>query len=188
MLQPIDVIDEDNHLTGEKSNPEDANNRGLWHRGAHVILFTNAGNVLVQKRSPNAIQYPNMLEISVSGFVDSGETPQQAAIREVYEEAGLQLSSNDLIFLGTIRYNHQWHWKNKHKTTRTIIYNYVARVDEAQAILPDHTEVAWAKFLPLHSARWLTYHGSLKHLGKLLPRYAYYRKTLKQASKFMSAE
>lgn len=186
MLKPIDVITPDNQLTGTTSNPEDATNRGLWHRGAHAFIITQSGHVLVQKRPDTAIQYPNRIDIGVGGFVDSNETPEQAIIREISEETGIVVNASQLIPLGTSRYNHHWHFKKQQKISRAILYNFAIRIpSESIATVPQKDEVAWIGFIPYKSALWLTYHGSLKRLGKLAPLMAYYRRYLRLASKKM---
>jgi 8-oxo-dGTP pyrophosphatase MutT (NUDIX family) len=116
MLHPIDIITRNNRRTGRISNPEDASNRGLWHRGVHVIIATPSGQLLVQKRSEDMIQHPGMLDIGVGGFVDSGETPEMAGIREVYEETGIKATTDQLIFLGVTKFNHRWRYKDRQKS------------------------------------------------------------------------
>jgi 8-oxo-dGTP pyrophosphatase MutT (NUDIX family) len=186
MLRPIDIIDKHNRPTGEKSDPNDANLRGLWHRGAHVILFTPSGRILIQKRSHTAFRHPDKIDIGAGGFVDSGETPQRTAIREVFEETGILLSADDLIFLGTSKYNHRWRAGSIFKTSRSIVYTFAARLpEEDYKLAPQEDEVAWVGFIPLKSAWWLIRRHYIKSLGWLLPTYAYYRKALKQTAKFI---
>lgn len=182
MPQLIAIIDKNDQLTGELSTPDDATNRGLWHRGAHVIILTPTNRILVQRRSLTSIQHPGSLDIGVGGFVDNGETPEQAVIRETKEETGLIISHDQLVFLGTTRYNHHWHFQKKQKISRGIIYNYAVHLPyEFNHITCQLDEVSWIGFIPLKSGQWLITHRKLKKIGKLLPIYAYYRKLLKQA-------
>jgi len=184
MLQPIDVITRNNRRTGRTSNPEDASNRGLWHRGAHVIIVTPSGRLLVQKRSEHMVQHPGMLDIGVGGFVDSGETPEMAAVREVFEETGIKTTTDQLIFLGISKFNHRWRYKDRQKISRSFIYSYALRLpSENNDVSPQHDEVAWVGFLPARSAWWLIHRGSLRRFGKLLPTYAYYRKVVRLTKK-----
>jgi isopentenyl-diphosphate Delta-isomerase len=186
MLRPIEIIDKNNRLTGEISDPNDANVRGLWCRGAHIILYTSSGHVLLQKRSSNAMQHPNMLDIGAGGFVDKDETPQDAAIRETFEETGLRIKAEDLIFLGTSKHNYRWRYKKEMRTCRTILYTFAGKLDGEEYIPhPQSDEVSWIGFVPLKSAWWLIRRGVLKRIGHLAPTYAYYRKALKQTAKFI---
>lgn len=186
MPAPIDIIDRYNHPTGRKSSPEEATNRGYWHRGAHAFLLTPSGRVLVQKRSTDAIQRPGLLDIGVGGFVDSGEFPEETAIREVKEETGLDITANDLIFIGTVRYNHRWKFNQKQKITRAIIYNYAVRLPhEHNYVTVEPGEVEWIGFIPPRSVQWLIRKGSSRRLGRLSPLYAYYRKMVRQSYRIL---
>lgn len=181
MPAPIDIIDKKNRLTGKLSNPEDANRHGYWHRGAHIFVFTPSGHVLVQRRSRATLQHAGLVELGAAGFVDSGETPEMAAARELKEEVGIAVSPNDLIFIGSTRYNHRWA-KLWSKTSRGIIYNYAIMLPiEEPTLTLQHDEVEWAGFIPVKSAQWLVLKGSLKRLGHMTPMYAYYRKQLRHS-------
>lgn len=182
MTTPIDIINRFNHKTGKTALPDDATNRGLWHRGAHVILLTPSGRILVQRRNHSAIQRPGLLDFGAGGFVDAGELPEETAIRETAEETGIHISTLDLIFLGTTRYNHRWKFGKKPKISRAIIYNYVVVLPSEKVVTtPQKGEVEWIGFIPSRSALWLVHRGSLRRLGKLIPTYSYYRKLLKRA-------
>lgn len=185
MVVPIDIVNRFNRKTGKTALPDEVTNKGFWHRGAHVILVTPSGRVLIQKRNNHAIQRPGLLDIGAGGFVDVGELPEETAIREVAEETGIHLTSLDLIFLGTTRYNHRWKYNKGTKISRAILYNYVAVLpSEHVDILPQQGEVEWVGFIPARSALWLIHKGSLRRLGKLVSTYSYYRKLLKRALKY----
>jgi len=186
MLRPIDIIDRYGRPTGQKSNPEEANDQGLWHLGAHVFVYTPSRRVLVQKRSQDTMKHAGMLEIGVGGFVDSGESPEEAAVRELREETGLDVPISALMPLSVTRYNHRWRFKHKMKISRVILHNYAVRLpQEHNYVQAEPDEVDWIGFLPLTSVRWLIRKGSLKRLGKLSPIYAYYRKMLIESESLM---
>lgn len=186
MLHPIDIITPKNIPTGKQSNPEEASNKGLWHRGAHAIILTPSGRMLVQKRTLDAIQYPGRIDIGVGGFVDSGETPEKAIIREVKEETGLSITQDQLVFLGLSRQNRRWHYGTQVKISRAIIYSYVIRLPHEQNHLTlQQDEVAWAGFIPRRSALWLLHHGSVRKIGTIMPMLVYYKKTLHAMDRFI---
>ena len=188
MIAPIDIVNRFNRKTGKTATPDQATDQGLWHRGAHVIVLTPSGRVLVQKRNNKAIQRPGLLDIGAGGFVDTEELPEETAIRETAEETGIRLTTLDLIFLGTSRYNHRWKYGKKPKISRAILYNYVAVLPSEHVTLsPQPDEVDWLGFIPAKSALWLIHKGSLRRLGKLVPTYSYYRKLLKRALKYTDA-
>ena len=64
--------------------------RGLWHRGAHVLLFTSEGELLVQQRSKDRVHSPLALDCSVSEHVKAGEDYYTAAMRGLLEEIGVE--------------------------------------------------------------------------------------------------
>lgn len=186
MLHPIDIITSKNVLTGALSNPEDASNKGLWHRGAHAIILTPSGRMLVQKRALDSIQYPGRIDIGVGGFVDSGETPEETIIREIKEETGLSVTQDQLLFLGTSKQNRRWHYRQQAKISRAIIYSYAVRLPHEQNHLTLQSgEVAWAGFIPRRSALWLLHHGSIQKIGAIMPMLAYYKKTLRAMDRFI---
>lgn len=179
MLHPIDIVTKNNTLTGRQSDPEQASNRGLWHRGVHVVITTPSEKILVEKRSHTMVHHADMLDISVGGFVDSGEEPIEAALREVREETGILVGQDQLKLLFVTRQNYRWRFGHRLKKSRVILYTYAVRLDGEPDLIPQAEEVAWVGFIPLKSAQWLVRRGSLKRLGALTPTYAYYRKILR---------
>lgn len=92
----IDVLDEGGKPTGETRSKQQIHEQGLWHMSAHVWIYNSKGQIILQKRAKDKDSFPGLLDISAAGHVDSGETPQEAAIREMREEVGLKVSPNDL--------------------------------------------------------------------------------------------
>lgn len=65
--------------------------RGWLHRAVHVLLFDNTGKLFVQKRSTTKDTFPGCYDSSASGHLDSGETYEACALREIREELGLDI-------------------------------------------------------------------------------------------------
>ncbi len=84
----FDIIDENDHVTGQEMRSI-VHQRGLWHRGAHVLLFTQDDKLLVQQRSKNKSQSPLAYDCSVSEHVTADEDYHAAALRGLSEELGI---------------------------------------------------------------------------------------------------
>ena len=60
---------------------------------AQVLLFDRAGRLLIYLRDENpAIPFPNHWDL-FGGHLEKGETPEQALVREVKEEIGIDLKA-----------------------------------------------------------------------------------------------
>ena len=85
----FDVVDENNVVITQERRSI-VHQRGLWHRGTNVFLFTRDGKLLVQKRSKDKDTFPSALDCSVSEHVQVGEEYGHAAARGLREELGIE--------------------------------------------------------------------------------------------------
>jgi isopentenyl-diphosphate Delta-isomerase len=92
-MELIDILDLRGNVVGVASRAE-IYDRRLPHRIVHVMLQRADGKVFLQRRSTNVRYLPGHLCTSAGGHVKAGETPHQAALREVEEE--LELSGRPL--------------------------------------------------------------------------------------------
>lgn len=82
------VVDSDDRVIGDAPRGEvHANN--LLHRAVHILLFNNAGELFLQKRSRLKDRHPGVWDSSAAGHVDAGEDYDTAAVRELEEELGV---------------------------------------------------------------------------------------------------
>ena len=88
----FDVVDAHDAVVGRAARRE-VHERGLMHRAVHVLVFDGTGRVFLQKRSMRKDIAPGAWDSSCSGHVDSGESYDAAAVRELGEELGLRIVS-----------------------------------------------------------------------------------------------
>jgi isopentenyl-diphosphate delta-isomerase type 1 len=90
-IECLEVVDEDNQVIGIASRQE-IHEKGLRHRSVHIFIFNTKGDLYLQKRSPHKDQYPEHWDTSAAGHTDPGESPLEAAQRELMEELGLDVT------------------------------------------------------------------------------------------------
>ncbi|HEV2394820.1 MAG TPA: NUDIX domain-containing protein [Verrucomicrobiae bacterium] len=91
----FDVVNERDEVVGQRPRSE-VHRLGLMHRAIHVLVFNSKGQVFLQKRSLTKDRQPGLWDSSASGHVDTGETYDACAVRELREELGLSLSAPPL--------------------------------------------------------------------------------------------
>lgn len=95
MLEIMDIVDNDDNVIGSAPRDE-VYDKLLCHRIVHVLIFNDEGRLALQLRSPNVSFCPGHWSTTVGGHVQSGETYEQAALREYQEELG---TKSELEFL-----------------------------------------------------------------------------------------
>jgi isopentenyldiphosphate isomerase len=96
LLEILDIWNENGKPTGQSADKAVLHQNGLFHPTVHIWFYTTTSNILLQKRASNKQTFPNHWDVSVAGHVISGETVQEAAVREVNEEIGLSVKPKDL--------------------------------------------------------------------------------------------
>jgi len=99
----LDIVSDTDEVTGQAMRST-VHQQGLWHRGVHVFLFNEQGEMLIQKRSAERANSPSLLDCSVSEHVKAGESYLEAAVRGLKEEMGVE--SIELSLRGKIQMNY----------------------------------------------------------------------------------
>lgn len=89
-MEQWDVYDWQRQKTGRVHERGVPLNDGEYHLVVHGCLFNAAGQMLIQQRQPFKEGWPNLWDVTVGGSALSGETPQQAIAREMWEEVGIR--------------------------------------------------------------------------------------------------
>lgn len=85
----FDVVDAGDAVIGRESRRE-IHARRLRHRAAHILVFNRRGELFLQKRSMSKDSSPGLWDSSAAGHVDSGESYDACARRELAEELGVE--------------------------------------------------------------------------------------------------
>mgnify|MGYP001579177302 CR=1 FL=1 len=83
------VVDENDKIVGYRTRYE-CHRKNLIHRAIGVVVFNEKGEILLQKRTMSKDTSPGMYTLSAAGHVSKGETYQEAAERELFEEIGIK--------------------------------------------------------------------------------------------------
>lgn len=70
--------------------------KDAYHIVIHVCVFGTDGRMLIQQRQPFKAGWPNLWDVTVGGSAIVGETPEEAAMRELDEELGLKIDLTDV--------------------------------------------------------------------------------------------
>jgi 16S rRNA (adenine1518-N6/adenine1519-N6)-dimethyltransferase len=81
------IVNENNEVIGSENLMVAIENKQL-RRVARIFVTNELGQFLLQKRSQNVYK-PGLYDVSVGGHVDIGESYEEAAVRELKEELGL---------------------------------------------------------------------------------------------------
>lgn len=94
-METIDVVNKNDEVVGQASYKE-IYDKALRHRIVHVLVFNNKGEMALQLSSKEKSFCPNHWGTPAGGHVQSGETYEQAILREMEEEIGIKA---DVSFL-----------------------------------------------------------------------------------------
>jgi len=122
MAEIIDIINDQDEVVGQ-ARKDDAHKKHLLHRIGVVYVFCG-DSLLVQKRS---VEKDGLLDHSSAGHVHAGETYEQAAMREMREEIGLD---TPIQFLGITNARHAGARDGKYTHRYGV---YTARITPTQA-------------------------------------------------------
>lgn len=88
-MENWDVYDQHRNKTGKIITRGSEMAPDEFHVVVHVCIFNKQGEMLIQQRQPFKDGWPNLWDVSCGGSAITGDTSQQAAARELFEELGI---------------------------------------------------------------------------------------------------
>jgi isopentenyldiphosphate isomerase len=159
----LNILDESDRITSVSKPRTVVHKNGDLHPTVHTWIIKRRDMgvyVLLQKRSDNKEIHPGCYDISSAGHVTQGGEYRSAALRELYEELGIEVSPASLEYIGK---------KKNYFSSGDIIdneyssvYLYRGDVDIDNLVLQksEVSEVCWAEIDELLSVMPL---NKLKH-------------------------
>jgi isopentenyl-diphosphate delta-isomerase type 1 len=139
----FDVVDGSDRVVGT-ARRGDVHANGWLHRAVHVMVCRENGDVFVQKRSMGKDSYPGRWDSSSSGHLDSGESYDAAAERELEEELGI--TPGNVVQIGSLTASKE--------TGNEFVKIYKATSEGPFVLHPD--EIAEGKWVSVSSLRkWI---------------------------------
>lgn len=132
-------VDEQDNALGTITRGEAHNGSRKIHRAVKILILNTEGDkILLQQRSSTKDTNPNKWSVGVGGHLDPGESYEAAAVRELYEEMGIE--------------NSKVHFRQKKlydlDYEREYMTTFEINVSESQNMDIDQTEVsaiAWCE-------------------------------------------
>ena len=143
MAEYFDVLDEFGNKTGQVKPRVDVHRDGDWHREVHIWIVNDKNEVLLQKRAPNKDHCPNMWDISVGGHIGAGDESIASAIRETKEEIGVDITADQLQFLGTLRGTNSFGPVINNKFDDVYLMRLNIDIDKIVFLENEISEVCW---------------------------------------------
>ncbi len=116
-----DLYDKEGNRTGETWERKHANYQdipdGRFHIVSDILVQHTDGTFLLTKRHPGKDVYPGYWEASAGGSAVHGESAEECAKRELFEETGIKAESFELIN------------RTFRDRSHSLVYSYVTVVD-----------------------------------------------------------
>ncbi len=145
-MELVDIVDENNKLTGQIEERWVAYEKGLWRRTVSCWIMNKKGEILLQKRSSTKRRNPNKWA-KTGGQVDAGENVKDAIFREVKEELGITIPKEQIKVIDI----HKSSDKNKR-----FAYNFIFVVNyKINDYILQEEEVSGVKYVTIEEMELL---------------------------------
>jgi isopentenyl-diphosphate Delta-isomerase len=138
----LDIVDENNELTGQSMPRSRVHTEGIWHRTVHIYLFRKNNDeieFLVHHRSQFKDLNPDKWDTRFGGHIKAGISLENGAKSELKEEIGLEIDTNKLI-------EGIWNKRNKFPNcefTKTYYFEFNGNIEDLKFNDGEVQEVKW---------------------------------------------
>jgi 8-oxo-dGTP pyrophosphatase MutT (NUDIX family) len=98
----LNVVNDNDEIVGVEDRRK-IHKDGLLHREVNVWFYTPEHELVFQHRAKDKDTFPDLLDATVGGHVDMGDSYPTAATREAEEETGLKIRVEDLMPLEKLK-------------------------------------------------------------------------------------
>lgn len=131
----VDLVNEHNEIIATKPRREVIEKKLTNFRLVCAFMVYKDGRILIPRRATTKKLYPDALCL-IGGFVQSGETYEQALTREVFEETGIVFDNSQCTYLGSAN---PWH-----NGTMGFVYAYQIKINNKITFISDEfSELFW---------------------------------------------
>lgn len=107
-MERFDILDRDGRPTGETAAKGAALSAGQYYLGVHIYIHNAENEFLLQRRALDKAFRPGEWDIHM-GHVVAGETPREAALREMAEEIGMDCPAEALRHVDRVVWEDEHH-------------------------------------------------------------------------------
>lgn len=100
----LDLVDEHDQVIGRKLRKQVYAENLHNFRVVNVLLVNSKGEIWIPRRTADKHVFPLCLDMSMGGHVSSGETYEDALVRELEEELRIDAKITPLKFLGVLNH------------------------------------------------------------------------------------
>ncbi len=102
MKKFLNIVNDNDEIIGRETR-ENIHKFGLLHREIHVYFITPNKEIIFQHRAKDKDTFPDLLDATVGGHVEIGDSYEKTAIKEAGEETGVKIDASDLVFVNKIK-------------------------------------------------------------------------------------
>lgn len=98
MPEILNIVDEEDNIIGQEERAK-IHAEGLLHREIHVYFVTPNKEIIFQHRAEDKDTFPDLLDATVGGHVEIGDSYEKTAIKKTDEETGVKIEKSDLVLV-----------------------------------------------------------------------------------------